>query len=196
MTLVRDEEPEKPEAPEQVRLTEEELLATAVSGSDRLRRFAVQLCGDPTAAEDLLQEGFLRALANRGTLRDERLVLPWLFSIIRRVFLDQHRRTQHRARLLEKDALSAEALVGNLEEEVLRQSFSEELASALGSLPEEWRSCILLCDVEGLSYEEIAEAMNCPLGTVRSRIARGRAQLLASLDRSTGVRRAGSEAAR
>jgi RNA polymerase sigma-70 factor, ECF subfamily len=177
-------------------LTEEELLATAFSGSDRLRRFAVHLCGDPAAADDLLQEGFLRALANRRALRDERFVVPWLFSIIRRVFLDQHRRTQHRARLLEMDALSAEPPVGNLEEEVLRQSFSEELASALGSLPEEWRSCILLCDVEGLSYEEIAEAMNCPLGTVRSRIARGRAHLLASLDRSTGSRRAGAEAAR
>ena len=177
-------------------MTEEELLTTAVSGADRLRRFAVHLCRDPAAAEDLLQEGFLRALANRRALRDERLVFPWLFSIMRRMFLDQRRRTEHRAKLLELGSFTADPPVGNLEEEVLRQSFSEELAGALAALPEEWRTCILLCDVEGLSYEEIAEAMDCPLGTVRSRIARGRAQLLSSLNRSAGTPRAGSGVAR
>jgi RNA polymerase sigma factor, sigma-70 family len=181
---------------EPVRLTEDELMGAALSGSERLRRFACHLCGDRDMAEDLLQEGFLRALANRRALREPSLVFPWLFSIIRRVFLDQHRRTDHRAQLLELGAFSTEPAVGNLEEEVLREGFSDEVVAALATLPEEWRTCILLCDVEGLTYEEIAKAMDCPLGTVRSRIARGRAQLFSSLNRSAKSQRASSEVAR
>jgi RNA polymerase sigma-70 factor (ECF subfamily) len=177
-------------------VTEDELLTAALSGSHRLRRFARQLCGDQDMAEDLLQEGLLRALANRKALRDPGLVFPWLFSIVRRVFLDQHRRAEHRGQVLEQRAFTAGPPVGNLEEEVLRKGFSDEVTAALAALPEEWRTCILLCDVEELPYEEIAKTMDCPLGTVRSRIARARAQLLSSLKRSPTTRQVGSEVSR
>jgi RNA polymerase sigma-70 factor (ECF subfamily) len=162
-------------------LTEEGIIAAALASADRLRRFAFHLCGDVTTSEDLVQEGLIRALASRRDLRDAGLVLPWLFSIVRRTFLDQHRRSEHRARLLEANAALAGPSAGNLEVEILERSFSDEVLEALAALPEEFRISILLCDVEGLSYQEIAEALSCPLGTVRSRIARGRAQLLAAL---------------
>lgn len=164
-------------------MTEDELIAAALAGAGRLRRFALQLCRDADTAEDLVQEGLIRALASRKDLREPTLVVPWLFSILRRAWLDQRRRTEHRARISEATLAPAEAATGNLEVEILERGFSDEVSRALSDLPEEWRTSILLCDVEGFSYQEIAEALSCPLGTVRSRIARGRAQLLAALRR-------------
>jgi len=162
-------------------LTENELIAAALDGAGRLRRFALHLCGDADTAEDLVQEGLIRALASRRELREPGLVLPWLFSIVRRGFLDQRRRSEHRARVLEGNLSLSGASTGNLEVEIVERGFSDEVSKALSDLPEEWRTSILLCDVEGFSYPEVAEALSCPIGTVRSRIARGRAHLLAAL---------------
>ena len=166
-------------------MTEDELIAATLAGAGRLRRFALHLCGDGATAEDLVQDGLVRALGARRELRDPALVLPWLFSIVRRTFLDQYRRTEHRARITEAKLSPGEPPTGNLEVEILERGFSDEVSKALSELPEEQRTSILLCDVEGFSYQEIAEALLCPLGTVRSRIARGRAQLFAALRRHT-----------
>jgi len=80
--------------------------------------------------------------------------------------------------LLDTDAAEP---VANLEEELLSKGVGDEVATALATLPEAWRTCLLLCDVEGLSYDEIASVVDCPGGTVRSRIARARARLMESL---------------
>lgn len=162
-------------------MTEDELISATLAGAGRLRRFALHLCGDSATAEDLVQDGLIRALSARRELRDPALVLPWLFSIVRRTFLDQKRRTELRTRITDAKLAPGEPRTGNLEVEILERGFSDEVSKALSELPEEWRTSILLCDVEGFSYQEIAEALACPLGTVRSRIARGRAQLLAAL---------------
>lgn len=168
-------------------MTEDELMAAALAGAGRLRRFAAHLCGDVSMAEDLVQEGLMRALGSRKDLREPELVLPWLFSIVRRLFLDQHRRLEYRTRIVDTNLSLVEASTGNLETEILERGFSDEVLRALSALPEEWRTAILLCDVEGFSYQEIAEALTCPLGTVRSRIARGRAQLLVALRSHVGA---------
>ena len=167
-------------------MTEDELIAAALAGAARLRRFAVHLCSDTDVAEDLVQDGLIRALASRRDLRDPAMVLPWLFSIVRRAFLDDRRRTEHRTRLVEAKPDLSGPPTGNLEAEIVDRGFSDEVTRALSALPEEWRTSILLCDVEEFSYQEIAEAMSCPVGTVRSRIARGRAQLLTTLRSRTG----------
>ena len=83
--------------------------------------------------------------------------------------------------MLEADAAKDDPPIGNLEEEILRGAFNDEMAAALDALPEEWRSCLLLCVVEGLSYGEIAQVHECEVGTVASRISRARARLLTSL---------------
>ena len=168
-------------------MTEDEIIAAALAGAGRLRRFALHLSGDVDTAEDLVQDGLIRALASRKDVRDSALVLPWLFSIVRRAFLDQRRRLEHRARILEEKACPADASTGNLEVEIVERGFSDEVSKALSDLPEESRTSILLCDVEGFTYPEIAEALSCPVGTVRSRIARGRAQLLAALRSRAGA---------
>ena len=167
-------------------MTEDELIAAALAGAGRLRRFALHLCGDADTAEDLVQDTMIRALDSRSHLRDPTLVLPWLFSIVRRAFLDDRRRTEHRIRLVEAKPDLAGPPTGNLEAEIVDRGFSDDVTRALAALPEEWRTSILLCDVEDFSYEEIAEAMSCPVGTVRSRISRGRAQLLTALQRRGG----------
>ena len=162
-------------------VTENELLTLAMSVANRLKRFACHLCGDPDSAEDLVQEGFLRALANRAQLRDKSRALPWLLMIVRRLFLEHHRTAERQLHLIEADATLMDPPIGNLEEEMLRSTFSEELSEALAKLPEEWRTCLLLREVDSFSYEEIAQIVECPVGTVRSRLARARAQLLVSL---------------
>ena len=162
-------------------VTENELLTLVMSAANRLKRFACHLCGDADRAEDLVQEGFLRALASRGQLRDKSRAVPWLLMIVRRLFLEHHRRTERQLQLIEADARLMDPPIGNLEEEMLRSTFSEEMSQALAALPEEWRSCLLLREVDGFSYEEIAQIVECPVGTVRSRLARARAQLLVSL---------------
>ncbi len=162
-------------------MTENELLTIALSVANQLKRFAHHLCGDADDAEDLVQEGFLRALANRGQLRDASRALPWLLMIVRRVFLVKHRRSERQSRLIESDATLTDPPIGNLEEEMLRGALSGEMSNALAALPEEWRSCLLLREVHGFSYQEIAQIAECPVGTVRSRLARARAQLLVSL---------------
>ena len=162
-------------------MTENELLALTLASADRLKRLALHLCGASDEAEDLVQEGFVRALAHRADLRDPSKAVPWLMSIVRSVFLDRYRRTQNQRLLLEHDATLSAPSVGNLEDEILRAGIGDEVAAALANLPEEWRTSLLLCDVDELSYEEIAEVLDCPVGTVRSRISRARLRMLAAL---------------
>jgi RNA polymerase sigma-70 factor, ECF subfamily len=162
-------------------VTQNELLTLATSVSNRLKRFAYHLCGDADVAEDLVQEGFLRALGYRAQLRDSRRALPWLLMIIRRLFLENLRKAERHLRLIAEDQALTDPPAGNLEEEMFRSVLSEELSNALAALPEEWRTCLLLRELDGFSYDEIAEIAECPVGTVRSRLARARAQLLVSL---------------
>ncbi len=162
-------------------MTESELVHLALAHLDRLTRFAQRLAGDVDGAEDLVQETLLRALKCRDQLKDPTRLLPWMMRILRTRYLEEQRGAERRLHLIEREGDVKEPPAGNLEEELLRGAFSDEVASALEELPEAWRSSVLLCDAEGFSYEEIAEAMDCPLGTVRSRIARARARLIERL---------------
>ena len=169
-------------------MTETELLNLALAHLDRMNRFALQLCRDADSAEDLVQEAFVRALAVRDQLRDASRALAWLLSIVRSRFLEQSRRTGRRLELVAEEAEFADPPIGNLEEELLRGVLSDEVSRAVAALPEEQRTCVWLCDVEGLSYQDIAEVVGCPAGTVRSRIARARARLMESLARYAAER--------
>src|SRR5262249_22432753 len=148
-------------------VTEKELLTLAMSVANRLKRFAYHLCGDADVAEDLVQEGFLRAPAKRAQLRNTSRALPWLLMIVRRLFLKNHRRAERQLHLIEADATLMDPPIANLEEEMLRGTLSEEVSDALTALPEEWRTCLLLREVDGFSYEEIAQIVECPVGPLR-----------------------------
>ena len=150
--------------------------------SDRVYRLAYRLTGDRHDAEDLTQEVFVRVFRSLdgytpGTLEG------WLHRITTNLFLDQARRRQR----IRFDALSdarAASLSSASPEPGLayaERTFDDDVERALATLAPDFRAAVVLCDVEGLSYDEIAEILGAKLGTVRSRIHRGRAQLREAL---------------
>jgi RNA polymerase sigma factor (sigma-70 family) len=168
--------------------------------SARVYRLAYRLTGNCHDAEDLTQEVFVRVFRSLpsytpGTFEG------WLHRITTNLFLDITRRKQ-RIRFEGLGEETAAKLKGT--EPTPPQAFDErhldhDVAAALADLPPEYRAAVVLCDIEGLTYEEIADVLDVKLGTVRSRIHRGRAQLRAALEhrrpgRAAIVRRSGKAA--
>ena len=146
--------------------------------SDRVYRLAYRLTGNPHDAEDLTQEVFVRVFRSLDSYTPGTFE-GWLHRITTNLFLDQARRKQR----IRFDALSeerADRLSSNQPTPDLAytdQRFDDDVERALQALPPDFRAAVVLCDVEGLTYEEIAEILGAKLGTVRSRIHRGRAML-------------------
>jgi len=150
--------------------------------SAQVYRLAYRLTGNPHDAEDLTQEVFVRVFRSLDTYTPDNFA-GWLHRITTNLFLDKARR---KARL-RFDHLSDEAaarLVGNgaaPDRQLADSLFDDDVERALASLPEDFRAAVVLCDVEGLTYDEIAAALDVKSGTVRSRIHRGRQLLRAAL---------------
>ena len=148
----------------------------------RVYRLAYRLTGNGHDAEDLTQEVFVRVFRSLHTYTPGTME-GWLHRITTNLFLDQARRKQR----IRFDALTDEAahrLPSRLPTPEVVQAdrmFDADVEQALGSLSPEFRAAVVLCDVEGLTYEEIADVLDLKLGTVRSRIHRGRAQLRKAL---------------
>ncbi|MGZ5398931.1 MAG: RNA polymerase sigma factor SigE [Nocardioides sp.] len=150
--------------------------------SDRVYRLAYRLTGNRPDAEDLTQEVFVRVFRRLDTYTPGTFE-GWLHRITTNLFLDQARRKQR----IRFDALSDER-AGMLRSNgpapdvaVADRLFDDDVEQALASLPPDFRAAVVLCDVEGLSYDEIADILGAKLGTVRSRIHRGRAMLRRAL---------------
>jgi RNA polymerase sigma factor (sigma-70 family) len=150
--------------------------------SDRVYRLAYRLTGNRHDAEDLTQEVFVRVFRRLDTYTPGTFE-GWLHRITTNLFLDQARRKQR----IRFDALSDERAgllrsTGPAPDTALDdQLFDDDVERALASLPPDFRAAVVLCDVEGLSYDEIADILGAKLGTVRSRIHRGRAMLRRAL---------------
>ncbi|MFC6152594.1 RNA polymerase sigma factor SigE [Nocardioides yefusunii] len=150
--------------------------------SDRVFRLAYRLTGDRHDAEDLTQEVFVRVFRSLDSYTPGTFE-GWLHRITTNLFLDQARRKQR----IRFDALSDErasrlsSSSPTPEAAFAEQRFDADVETALATLPPDFRAAVVLCDVEGLSYEEVAEILGAKLGTVRSRIHRGRAMLRAAL---------------
>ena len=165
----------------------QEFSALAASYMAQLYNAAGRMTGDTQEAEDLVQETYERAFQAWRQLRDPAHCRAWLYQIMRNLFIDAYRRKRAMPELVVieggrgvgEEALSSHVV--SLEEEVLRRLSEEEIRQALALLPEEMHTALILCDVEGFTYPEIAEIMGCPVGTVRSRIARARQKLLMKL---------------
>ena len=150
--------------------------------SDRVYRLAYRLTGNRPDAEDLTQEVFVRVFRSLSTYTPGTFE-GWLHRITTNLFHDQARRKQR----IRFDGLTddkADRLTSALpspDAAYADQRFDDDVERALQELPPDFRAAVVLCDVEGLSYEEIAEILGAKLGTVRSRIHRGRAMLRAAL---------------
>jgi RNA polymerase sigma-70 factor (ECF subfamily) len=150
--------------------------------SARVYRLAYRLTGNPHDAEDLTQEVFVRVFRSLSSYTPGTFE-GWLHRITTNLFLDQARRKSK----IRFDALSddADARIPSRsaapDTQVIEGVFDDDVESALAELPPDFRAAVVLCDIEGLSYEEIADVLSLKLGTVRSRIHRGRAQLRTAL---------------
>jgi RNA polymerase sigma-70 factor (ECF subfamily) len=138
---------------------------------------AYRLTGNSDDAQDLVQEVLLRVQRGLETYRPGSME-GWLSRITTNVFLDEVRRRRRRpVNTLPEDADAVVPAAPSAEEAMASERLSDEVQEALDALPPEYRAAVVLCDVAGLSYQEISAALAIPVGTVRSRIHRGRALL-------------------
>lgn len=165
--------------------------------STRVYRHAMRLTGNRVDAEDLTQDVFVRVFRSLQTYEDREGASfeGWLHRVTTNLFLDQVRR---RARLRFDplgEALDGLGSAPSAHDMALPGAFEADVEQALSGLPPEFRAPVLLADVDGLSYDEVAAVLGLKLGTVRSRIHRGRARLRRALahraPRQDGLRYAG-----
>jgi len=165
---------------------------------ESIYRTAVRLTGNEVQAEDLVQETYLRAWRSLSQLHGLSGVQPWMFRILRTVLIDQLRRESKRPKLVidvEKMLAAPEQLSPPEVSDVrdrrnLNEVFDQEVMNAMTALPDEERLALLFQAVGGLSYREISEALECPLGTVMSRLHRAKRWLrhrLAAYGKSYGI---------
>jgi RNA polymerase sigma-70 factor, ECF subfamily len=167
----------------------------AIPLMDAVYRFALRLSADPDRAEDLTQETFLRAYQNWEKYTPGTRAKSWLFTICRNLFLRKEERSRRHDEIVAGAAdedprnISREATVfmevrdRDPEGAFWSDVVDEEVLRAIDSLPDEFREAVVLSDLEELSYEEIAEIMGVPVGTVKSRLFRGRRSLQKKLYR-------------
>lgn len=141
-----------------------------------LRRFALWLARDGTSADDLVQATLERALSRGAQQREREGLRPWLFTILYRLFLDGKRREKRHARWLGWIGLSTASETSRMDA-TESSVFAQADLQAFARLPEQQRALLLLVSVEGLSYKEVAQALDIPIGTVMSRLSRARAAL-------------------
>ena len=154
----------------------------------RAYSMALQLTRNPSDAEDLMQDTFVKAWRGFDSYMPGRPFLNWLLRIMQRAYLDSRRRDNpiRKADSLNSMISPADGEIQELpiqdpgptaDDELLHDELSRELRVALEELPDVYRTAIQLCDLEGMSYSEIADQQNTTVGTVRSRIHRGRKML-------------------
>ena len=160
---------------------------------DAVYRFALRLSGSPDQAEDLVQETFLRAFRSWGQYTRGTAAKSWLFTICRNIFLRGRERVRRHDEIVEQEAVrvpSGAELVNPLwasvdgvdpEGRFFGSIVDGRIMEAVAGLPEDFRTAVVLSDVEGLGYGEIAELLEIPVGTVKSRLFRGRRQLQQAL---------------
>lgn len=149
---------------------------------DNLYRIAFHLAKEPDQAHDLVQETYARALASHERFAPGTHMKAWLAKILHNLFFDRYREAK-RLVPLEAEAIKDEGIGrqprtpaknSGPESDLLSDELSREISAALKKLPEEFRTAVLLVDMEDFSYAEAAEILGCPVGTVRSRLSRGR----------------------
>lgn len=149
-----------------------------------LHRVAFELCRSSDEAEDLVAETVVRACQSYATLRDATKARQWLLRILTNTFISTRRSKKIRQEVPYDEAEDPFSLFeelappssswGNPEREVINKFLNEDIDQALRALPEEFRVAVVLCDIEGYAYDEIAQTLDIPVGTVRSRLSRGR----------------------
>lgn len=163
----------------------------AMPWMDAVHRFALRLTRNATEAEDLVQETYLRAYRSWDQFERGTNCRSWLFTICRNTHLHERKRASSRYEMTETDATSdgdassslvdRRALAVQSPEDFFEQIVDDRLLQAIDALPEEFRETLILSDLADLTYGEISEVLEVPVGTVKSRLFRARRQLRKAL---------------
>ncbi len=164
----------------------------ALAHTDALYGAAYRLTRNPRDAEDLVQDSLLRAYRFWDSFQRDSNCKAWLLRIVTNTFINEYQRRKRSREVLDAATAEQDATDGVLvhadandkqspESALMRSSVSDDVQRALDGLPDDFRTAVILCDMQGLSYKEIADIMGCPVGTVMSRLFRGRKLLAAAL---------------
>lgn len=167
--------------------------AAALEHIDALYGYALTLTRDQTEAEDLVQETYLRAVKAANPPAPEGNLKAWLFVVMRNAWLNVARHNQNGRRVFEFEVDEpvgvASDVASNPHLVYLRKLEREQVRAAIEKLPDAYREIVVLRDLEGFSYHEIATVLNCPAGTVMSRLGRAREKLREALSVKQKVHR-------
>ena len=166
-------------------LFEDELLPHA----DALYNFAYHLTYNEEDANDLVQETFMKAFRFINSFDSGTNAKAWLFKILKNGFINEYRRKKKEPSKVDYEDIIAYqdadeengGVAFDLREDIFDGMMGDEITVALNRLPIDFKTVILLCDIEGFTYEEIAKIIDIPIGTVRSRLHRARNMLKESL---------------
>lgn len=156
---------------------------------DAMYNFALRLTSDPSDAEDLVQDTIVKAFRFFSSYEKGTNAKAWLFRILKNSYINNYRKQSKQPNQVDYDEVSEfyETIradrtdTSDLEDKMFRELVDDDISQALEELPEDFRTVVLLCDVEGFTYEEIANMLDVPIGTIRSRLHRGRNLLKAQL---------------
>jgi RNA polymerase sigma-70 factor (ECF subfamily) len=150
---------------------------------DSLYSTALRLCNNEKDAEDLVQDTYVKSLRFRDKFQEGTNLKAWLFKILTNTFINKYRRKMRERRFLDESGdifanTDETSLKANdrfdPEREYISKVLAEDLQKAIEDLPADFKMAVILADIEEFSYKEIADMMDCPIGTVMSRIFRGR----------------------
>ena len=153
---------------------------------DALYRVALRLTGNSSDADDLVQDTLLKAYRAWDQFEPGTNAKGWLLTILRHAFINEYRRRRRRPDMVDVDALEPFAVFPEVQEEDPQGAFfdrivDDEVLRSIDGLPEAFRETLVLSDVEGLNYQEIARTLDVPVGTVKSRLFRARRMLQGKL---------------
>jgi len=161
----------------------DDFQALVAGYQDAIYRVAYRLTGHPEDAEDLVQESLIEAFQAFGRFRLGTRFDHWLYRIMTRNYIDRFRR-RRRLDTVSLEEVSRDGETGDFADSssdpqalLEKNQWSESLQAALAQLTPDFRAVVVLCDAQGLSYEETSKVLGCPIGTVRSRLHRARCQL-------------------
>ncbi|HET6272490.1 MAG TPA: sigma-70 family RNA polymerase sigma factor [Bacteroidota bacterium] len=168
---------------------QQEFEREALPHMDLLYNYGLRMTNNTADADDLVQETYLKAFRFWDKYEKGTNIRAWLFRILKNSYINRYRRETKEPEMVDYDDVQnfyntvrgESSETNDLQETLFGNLLDDDVAKAIAALPDDFRTVVILCDIEGLTYEEIAEFVDIPLGTVRSRLHRGRKLLRAQL---------------